>query len=270
VQRLAVGKAVVSYDITGEEAEIGFAVLHLGDHNLIGGVREYMGDEPFSGMCQEIKKAFEKSDITEIIRLMDTYFETHNYSLWHLFKDEQRKVLNKILESTLREIEASFRQIYERHYSAMQVMREMRIPVPKAFATATELILSTNIRHELLSKELDLKEIQRLVEESKRWSLELDKQSLGFVASQRVNSLMQRLAGIPEDITLLETIGDVLRVLSTIPLELDLWKAQNIYFSIGTQRHDEMEKGSDQGDGNAKTWLEHFNRLGEHLNVRCR
>jgi hypothetical protein len=178
-------------------------------------------------------------------------------------------VLNKILESTLREIEASFRQIYERHYSAMQVMREMRIPVPKAFATATELILSTNIRNELLSEELDLKEIQKLVEESKRWSLELDKQSLGFVASQRVNSLMQRLAGIPEDTTLLETIGDVLRVLSTIPLELDLWKAQNIYFSIGTQRHDEMEKRSDQGDSNAKTWLEHFNRLGEYLNIRC-
>jgi hypothetical protein len=152
----------------------------------------------------------------------------------------------------------------------MQVMREMRIPVPKAFATATELILSTNIRNELLSEELDLKEIQKLVEESKRWSLELDKQSLGFVASQRVNSLMQRLAGIPEDTTLLETIGDALRVLSAIPLELDLWKAQNIYFSIGTKRHDEMEKRSDQGDSNAKTWLEHFNSLGEYLKVRCR
>jgi len=81
---------------------------------------------------------------------------------------------------------------------------------------------------------------------------------------------MQRLAGIPEDTTLLETIGDVLRVLSAIPLELDLWKAQNIYFSIGTQRHDEMEKRSDQRDSNAKTWLEHFNRLGEYLNVSCR
>jgi len=53
-------------------------------------------------------------------------------------------------------------------------------------------------------------------------------------------------------------------------LELDLWKAQNIYFLIGTQRYDEMEKRSNQRDSNAKTWLEHFNRLGEHLNVRCR
>jgi len=269
-QRLAVGKAHVSSDITGEELAIGFAVIHLGDHNVIGGIREYIGDDPFSLMGREVRDAFNKSDVAGVIRLMDKHFETHNYSLWHLFRDEQRKVLNKILESTLREIEASFHQIYERHYSAMQVMREMGIPLPKAFATATELTLSTNIRHELQREELDLKEIQKLVEESKHWSLELDKQSLGFVASQRVNSLMQRLAGISEDTTLLETIGDVLRVLSAIPLELDLWKAQNIYFSIGTQRYDEMEKRSDQRDSNAKPWLEHFNRLGEYLNVSCR
>jgi len=153
VQRLAVGKANVRFDITGEESAIGFAVIHLGDHNVIGGIREYTGDDSFALMRREVRDAFRKSDVAEVIRLMDKHFETHSYSLWHLFRDEQRKVLNKILESTLREIEASFRQIYERHYSAMQAMREMRIPVPKAFATATELILSTNIRHELLSEE---------------------------------------------------------------------------------------------------------------------
>jgi len=269
-QRLALGKAHVSSDITGDERAMGFAVIHLGDHNVIGGIREYIADDSFALMRREVRDAFNKGDVAEVVRLMDKHFETHNYSLWHLFRDEQRKVLNKILESTLSEIEASFRQIYERHYSAMQVMREMGIPLPKAFATVTELILSTNIRHELQREELDLEEIQKLVEESKRWSLELDKKSLGFFASRKVTSLMQRLSEIPEDTTLLETIGDVLRALSEIPLELDLWKAQNISFSIGTQRYDEMERKSNKGDSRAKKWLEHFNRLGEYLNVRCR
>lgn len=269
-QRLGVGKANVSSDITGEELAVGFAVIHLGDHNVIGGISEYRGDDPFSLMRREVRDAFRKGDVAGIIRLMDKHFETHNYSLWHLFKDEQRKVLNKILESTLGEIEASFHQIYERHYSAMQVMREMGIPLPKAFATATELILNTNIRRELQKEEIDFGEVQELVEESKRWSLELDKKGLSFVASQRVNSLMQRLSEIPEDTPLLETIGDVLKVLSAIPLELDLWKAQNIYFSIGTQRYDEVVEKSDQGDDRAKKWLAHFDKLGVYLNVRCR
>jgi alpha-amylase/alpha-mannosidase (GH57 family) len=270
MQRLAVGKARVGSDITGEERAIGFAVMHLGDHNLIGGVREYMGDKPFTLMRQEIKNAFGKSDIPEVIRLMDKHFETHNYSLWHLFRDEQRKILNQILDSTLKEIEASFRQIYQRHYPVMQVMREMQIPLPKAFATATELLISTDIRRELKNEELDFERIEKLVEEAKRWSLELDKKSLGFFATQKINSLMQSFSQAPYKVALLETIENVFKALTALALQLDLWKAQNIYFSIGTQRYDEMEKKSDKGDTRAKKWLEHFNRLGEYLNVRCR
>jgi len=270
IRRLAVGKTRVGSDITGEERAIGFAVVHLGDHNLIGGVHEYMADKPFSLMCQEIKNAFGKSDIPEVIRLMDKHFETHNYSLWHLFRDEQRKILNQILDSTLKEIEASFRQIYERHYPVMQVMREMQIPLPKAFATATELLISTDLRRELKNEDLDFERIQKLVEETKRWSLELDKKSLGFVASQKINSLMQTLSQAPDEVSVLETIENVFRILSALALQLDLWEAQNIYFSIGTQRYDEMEKRSDQGDSGAKQWLAHFNKLGAYLNVRCR
>ncbi len=267
IQRLAVGKAVVRSDITREEGEIGFAVLHLGDHNLIGGVRNYMGDEPFSQMCGEIKKAFGKSDITEIIRLMDMHFETHNYSLWHLFKDEQRKVLNKILESTLGEIEASFRQIYERHYPVMQVMKEMRIPLPKAFAAATELIIGTDLSQELQRDELDFEEIGRLVGEVKRWSLDLDRKSLGFVVSEKINSLMQELSHEPDRVALLETIEHVFGVLGDLNLEMDLWAAQNIYFSLGKEHYDAMEERASKGDEAAKVWLEHFNRVGESLHV---
>ena len=81
---------------------------------------------------------------------------------------------------------------------------------------------------------------------------------------------MQRLSGIPEDATLLETIVDVLRTLSVIPLEMDLWKSQNIYFSICTQQYDETEKRSDQGDSMAQQWLGHISKLVAYLNVRCR
>ncbi len=269
IQRLVIGKARVNSDITGEEATIGFAVLHLGDHNLAGGVREYMGDEPFSLMRQEIQDAFGKSDVPEVIRLMDTHFETHNYSLWHLFKDEQRKVLDQLLDSTLKEVAASFRQIYERHYPVMQVMKEMRIPLPKAFATATELIIGTDIREELRSQELDVERIEKLVEETKRWGLELDMKSLGFVASERITSIMEELSKSPEEVEYLEKLQDLFGVLSALPLQLDLWKAQNTYFSIGEDRFQAMQQRAAAGDENAGEWIEHFKGLGDYLHVKC-
>ncbi|MEA1943755.1 MAG: DUF3536 domain-containing protein [Euryarchaeota archaeon] len=268
IRKLAVGKARIHADITGEERLVCFAVLHLGDHNLIGGVRESVGDDFFSLMRQEITNAFTKSDIPEVIRSMDRHFETHSYSLWHLFKDEQRKVLNQILDPTLNEIEASFRQTYEQHYPIMQVMRELQIPLPKALAITVEFILNTDLRKLLETEELDLEHLQKLVEEAKKWSFELDMTTLGFVASQRINSLMEKLSMTPEDVSLLETIETIFRTLSALSLELDLWKTQNIYFSISRQLNGGMRERAEKGDQTAKKWVEHFNNLQDYLYVR--
>ena len=268
MQKLAIGKARIHANITGEERLVCFAVIHFGDPNLIGGVREYMGDDCFALMRQEITDAFTKSDIPEVIRLMDRHFETHGYSLWHLFKDEQRKVLNQILEPILSEIEASSRQTYEQHYPIMQVMRDLRIPLPKALAAIAEFVLNTDIRKSLETEELDLEHLQNLVEEAKKWSFELDRTTLGFVASKRINSLMEKLSRTPEDVSLLERIETIFRTLSALSLELDLWKTQNIYFSISKQLNGGMGERGESGDETAKKWVEHFNNLQDYIYVR--
>ena len=151
----------------------------------------------------------------------------------------------------------------------MQVMKEMRIPLPKAFATATELIIGTDIRKELRSEELDFERIEKLVEETKRWSLELDMKSLGFVASERINSIMEELSKVPEEVDHLQKLQDLFGVLSALPMQLDLWKAQNTYFSIGEDRFQAMQQRAAAGDENAREWIEHFKGLGNYLHVKC-
>ena len=47
-KRLALGKARISSEITGDRAEVSFGVLHFGDHNVVGGIREYRGEESYS------------------------------------------------------------------------------------------------------------------------------------------------------------------------------------------------------------------------------
>ena len=70
IQRLALGKATIHSHICWEQTEISFAVLHLGGHNIIGGITPLMDDDRFSAMRQEIDEAFMKSDITEVIHLL--------------------------------------------------------------------------------------------------------------------------------------------------------------------------------------------------------
>ena len=268
IQKLVVGKLRLHSDITWEESVVCFAALHLGGHNLLGGVREYMGDDLFSTMHGEIKEAFQKGDITRVTHLMDKHFGTHRYSLWHLFKDEQRKILNQIMEIALKDMRTILRQIYEHHYPAMRVMKETRVPLPKALASPMEFILNMDLCKLLENEELDLDRLQKLIEEVKRWSFEPDKVALGFAASQRVNKLMEKLSQTPEDVSVLENVEALLRTLSALPLDLNLWKSQNTYFSMGEQLYSRMREGAEKGDQNAKKWIEHFGRLGGLLKVK--
>jgi len=268
-RKLAIGRARIRSDITWEESTISFAVIHLGDQNLFGGVYGHMKDDAFSKMSKNVKKVFQKGDIPEVITLIDTYFETHSYSLWHLFTDEQRKILNQILEPAQKEVEAIFRKIYKNNYPLMQTIIAIGIPPPTALSTVIGFILNMDIRKLLEDEETDLEQLQRLVEEMKKWSLEPDKTSLEFVANQKINKLMERLYKTPEDVSLLETIDNTLKILSNIPLELNLWKAQNIYFSIHKNLCDVIPIKAEPADPKAKKWSEHFKSLEEFLKVKC-
>ncbi len=267
-QRLGVGRARLRSNIIQDEEEISFAVLHFGDHNLIGGVREYKGKEGFDAMVQSVSDAFTKSDIPGVISLMDRHFGTHNYSLWHLFRDEKRNVMNQILESTLKDLESAFRQIYENQYPIMQAMKEMKIPLPKALASPADFILSTDLGRALKAEKLDLAAIRKLVEEYHKWSFSPDGEHLGFVATQRIDGLMEKLSRDPQDLPLLETIENVFSILRELPLDLDLWKSQNVFFSVTRTLYQKMKNKSDRGETAAKKWLENIEKIGRYLQVK--
>ncbi len=268
IQKMAIGKVLVRSEITWREDLITFAVLHFADHNIIGGVKEFISNESFAQFGEEIKQTFMKSDIPEVIRLMDNYFGSHNYSLWHLFRDEQREILHSILASSLQETEVSFRQIFERRYPIMRVMQDLKIPLPKAVAVPFEFILNLDIQRELESKEPDLTKIENLVKEIKELSLESDKITLAFIAGKKIEDLMKQFSKQPGDVQKLETILKFFQIIRKLNLDLNLWQAQNIYFSIGKRLYIAMRGSAEKGDQNAKKWFEYFNNLSNYLYVK--
>ncbi len=265
-QRLMTGTAVVCSNVTGETADISFAVLHFGDHNVVGGARGYEGRERFSLMQDEIKEAFMRTEPSGVIALIDKHFTTHNFSLWHLFRDEQRKILDKIFDTALSEIENSFRQIYEIHYPLMQAVTGICVPLPKYFSSVVEFILNADMRKFFETGNLNTVRLRKIVGEVQRCGIHLDKVTMSYIISRRINELVSRLSFNDGD--LLDTIVIFLRLLEPLGLDLNLWKSQNIYFFIGKQMYTQMRLKAEEGDLHAVKWVEHFLQLGEFLNVR--
>ena len=268
-QKMIIGRVSMRSKITFDEKIISFAFLHLGDHNINGGVRESLSDDKYLKMDKSLSQAFSRLNIAEIILLIDKFFGMHNYSLWHLFKDESRNVFNKIMENTLKDVEYSFRRIYENYYPVMQAMKESDTPLPKAVLTAVEFIINTDLKRMLEgSGTIDLENLKKLSDEAKKWSVELDKTTLNFVASQRINYLMEVFKQQPEITELMEEINISIQTLSNLPLDLDLWKAQNILFYIAKNGLDNIKKAIEDEGGDYSKWIKLFNDLEKNLQVR--
>jgi alpha-amylase/alpha-mannosidase (GH57 family) len=267
-QKLAIGRARMRSNVTWSETTISFAVLHLGDHSLMGGVREFIGNEAFETMRRQIIEAFSRSDLPEVIRLMDRHFQTHNYSLWHLFRDEQRRIFERILSPTFEEIEDSFRRIYDLNYPIMQAMRELNIPLPKALAAPAEYALNANLRRLLEAEDPDLDQLCGFLDEVRKWGFGAERNAVGFAAGRRLGALMERLARNSHDLSLLTGIETMLRTLQSVDIDIDLMKGQQLYFHIARRHYQARREQAETGDQSAREWVKRFDELGAILRVR--
>jgi hypothetical protein len=262
--KLAVGRAKVASRVTQESAVLSYGVLHLGNHNLSAGIREYQGEEAYQAMVQEVTQTFSGADFPEVIRLLDKHFGTSTYSLKSLFRDEQRKVMDSILESTLSEIEAAFRQLYEHHYPPMRFLTDMGNPLPRAFHSAAEFILNTDLRRALSGETLDVERIKGLLEEARAWNVELNTEGLSYLLQQTLGRMMARFVSNPDDIFLLNSLVAVVELARSTPFAVDLWKVQNLYYEMPETTSPEYSKRT-KGD---REWLTQFASLGEKLSIR--
>ncbi len=266
-QRLLIGRAQIRSLITWEEVEVDFAVLYFGDYNLNGGVRYHDSEEAFKKMHSLMHEHFSRSNIPEVIGLMNKYFNQHNYSLWDLFRNEQGKVLNQIFESTMDVIAANFREIYEHYYPLMRIRPDLKIPLPKALAMTVEFVLTRDMTTVLENDFLDLDKLERIAQEIRRWTFTRDKENLGFVASKKIEKLMTQFYANPHDIDLGRTVATVLRILRMLSLNLDLWKTQNLYFSMTHTIYPAMQEKIKNGNQTAQDWVAGFENLGRYLKV---
>jgi len=265
---LTIGKASIHSEITWDKKIISFAVLHLGDQNINAGVRAFAGGSEFIDMQTEITGAFEKGDIPLVIRLMDKHFDKRIYSLWHLFRDEQRKVLDQILQLTYENVDASYRQIYDNNYTIMNFYNGLQQRLPRPFLAAAEYIINSDMKKIFEDDDPDIDKLKRLIDETERWGINIDTTTIAFKANTWVNSAMEKLLGNPQDINFITLIEQALKILKPLNLSLNLWSAQNIYFDISRNGGADLIDKSEKGDASARAWTKTFRTLGYYLNVK--
>ncbi|MHC1725028.1 MAG: DUF3536 domain-containing protein [Syntrophobacteraceae bacterium] len=266
--RLVIGRATVTSEVTHVSSSLCFGVLHLGDHSIACGTGEYQGAQRYEALAKDISAAFATADFPKTILLLGKYFGTSTYSLTSLFADERRKVLNIIMEPTLREAEAAYSSIYEHHAPLIRFLTGSGTPRPPVLSAAADLCLNAKLRRVLQGEGLDPDVVKPLLEEARLAGATLDATALGLLLAANIEHLAEDLFRQPEDLSLIEKLNKAAKLVRALPFEVNLWKTQNTCYKILHAHCPIFREKAALGDQNAQEWLRHYSILAENFLLR--
>jgi alpha-amylase/alpha-mannosidase (GH57 family) len=260
-QKLVLGVTRVKSNVTRSEKRFAFAVIYMGQHNIIGNISLDMEDEKFYTMQGAMIKAFEEGRLGDIIGLMQTYFGPEKYTIWQLFQDEKRKVFNIITQQSMRELEDSFRRIYNSDYPLVNALANNDTPIPNAYRTTFEYILNADLIRCFLVDKINIGKVERIMTELSKWDLQIeDTGKVERLAGESIFKELKRLSAEGENHRRLERLNRLFPLLRKFNINPNLYKTQNLYFEISVDNR--------ENDGHSPEWLKYFNILGDNLGIK--
>jgi len=269
-RKLIVGRARFSSEMTLESDVLSFAALDTGDYNPVGGVRESGGAEAYQAVVQQLTDAFARDDLAEVARLIGEHSGGETYALRALFKDEQRQILGRVLESEWAEAEAALRDVYTHLIPLLRSLSQIGAPltIPRAFYAVAEFALNTQLRRAFSNDEMDLDGIRRLIEDAQAARISLDVATLEYTFRMELEGTAERFRADPGNLETLKRLDRAAGLARGLPFEVNLWKVQNICYEMLQTLYRDFRERADHSDQDARTWTDLFSGLAEKLSLR--
>jgi alpha-amylase/alpha-mannosidase (GH57 family) len=232
--RLALGRVHVASSITGHAQNFSFAVLHFGDQNITAAVKAYSETDAaaFEAFSADAAGHVQSADFPEVIRLLDRFYGHADYSLTSLFTDEQRRIVQLILNSTLWDIESSLTTIYQDHASLLHYLSQAGLPKPPALTLAAGFAINAGLRRVLEIEPVDVAQLRSFLALARADLVPLETATLSYIADLRMKRAMVELQMSSGSLEMLDRALVLARTLTEMPFELNLWQAQNIWYEI--------------------------------------
>jgi len=264
--RMAIGSITVTSLITREEASYEFTVIHLGETELTGGVRPAGVAEHYEAMKRDLSEDIRVNGISSAIRVIDEYFNEPLLSIRNLFRDEQRRILNLLCDTTLSEAESAFRQLHERYDPLMRFHAALGVPLPKVLRTAAEFDVNMQLRRMAGADELPLGDLESRLRESRDERVTLDETTLMSLTAA-IERAAAEFARNSDDLERLERWESLVAIVRDAGVDVDLRRPQNEYYRLKKAVRPVIAATAGNGSTSANRWLQHFDALGEKLSI---
>ena len=265
--RAVYGRATVTSEVTWDSDVLTFGVLHLTDHSVIGGAHRFQGEESYRALEKEFAETISGGDLAELVRLVERNFSSGTFTLRLLFRDEQRKILGLLMEEAMGDARALYRNFYDGHAPLIRYLTDLGVPLPKRFQMVVDFTLNSDLLDALSPEAADLKRAREIIAQVGRTGVTLDTVTLEYALRQVIERLSHRFLADPTRPGLLKQLDDTVDLAASLPFDVRLWEAQNIYYSVMQDHIVRVRARAQRGDSEALAWLDSFAKLGEKLKM---
>jgi len=231
---LRIGHVEVEADLTGERREAAYALLHFGGHDFSCALQAWESRTAYERMKDDLLQRYARYSVADMVRGIDEYFRGEAFGLPHLFLEERRRVLARVIASVLEKHEATYRGIWEENRKLVRYLRQADAPIPEALAIVARHVLEQQALTELneVGRSGTLSEpLLETIAEASALGLMLD---LSAAKPQLQAAIERALAAVAAEPTP-ERVAAATRLVTdarTLGLRFGLWAAQNQFFDV--------------------------------------
>jgi hypothetical protein len=99
----------------------------------------------------------------------------------------------------------------------------------------------------------------------RRWKVSVDSENIELLARHKLERLIDKLSTNQSDLALLQRVQEALEIFKLLPVELNYWQSQNIYYKIAKTTFRDVFLPTEAGYEDAHRWVSVFKYIGELL-----
>lgn len=253
--RYVLGYLKIMSEITYEEESLFAAALYRGGRSALCGVTRKENPGDGNGLLARVEGALSREDEQELVG----FFGHNVYSFRHLFKDEQRRILNLLIAEDVAMVTDMLRQAVTDYSGVMAFLASLSMPAPDAFRRVAEVVLNDDLLRALKGIPLDMVFLERRVDDAVAWNIPLDMPSLRHGVRLRFKEFLSALEEDPKTAEVLSEFHALLAFILRRGWDINLWEVQNRFASL-------LNGGLPDSDERGKL----FERVGDLLKIRWR
>lgn len=263
VQKLAYGTTKVNSKVTTSEKEFSFVVIYLGQHHLIGGTSKRLSTEEFEPISSALCKAFDQSNVSQVVDIIKEGFKAHTFSFFGMFKDEQMKLVNQYLAESEELAYDSYRKIYDRNYNILNVMKVENLQIPPTLKQNIEDVINIEFKDLLVNGHFSIQKMDELCDEVLKWDVKLNEDLLNAKLNDKLDAMFKEFVNDNSNQRILDDILITIKLFKKVNLHPILVNLQNSVFELSKAM---INRSQAPVDGNQKV-VETLEEIAKEINI---